>query len=103
FRLIGARPMLGRDFAHGDEAPGATPVAILSYRFWERRYGRDPAILGRVIRINSTPTTVIGVMPEGFSFPQKQDLWLPLVLTPDVLSRDWRNHWFAFGRLTEGA
>ena len=103
FRLVGARPILGRDFARGDEVPGAAPVAILSYGFWERRYGRDPAIVGRVIRVNSTPTTVIGVMPEGFAFPQKQDLWLPLVLTPNVLSRDRRDLWFAFGRLAEGA
>lgn len=103
FRLVGARPVLGRDFARGDELPGAAPVAILSYGFWERRYGRDPAIVGRVLRVNGTPTTVIGVMPEGFAFPQKQDLWLPLVSTPRLLSRDWRDLWFAFGRLAEGA
>lgn len=103
FRLIGARPMLGRDFARGDEMPGAAPVTILSYGFWERRYGRDPAIVGRVIRVNGTPTTVIGVMPEEFAFPQKQDLWIPLALTPQLSSRDWRDLWFAFGRLAEGA
>jgi predicted permease len=102
FRLIGARPILGRDFAAADEAPGAAPVAILSYGFWERRYGGDPAIVGGVIRVNSTPTTVIGVMPERFAFPQRQDLWLPLVQTPNVRSRDWRDLWFAFGRLAEG-
>jgi predicted permease len=103
FRLVGARPMLGRDFAASDHAPGAAHVAILSYRFWERRYGRDPAIVGRIIRVNSTPTTVIGVMPEGFAFPQKQDLWVPLVRTPAVQSRDRRDLWFAFGRLSNGA
>jgi predicted permease len=103
FSLVGARPMLGRDFASSDQAPGAAPVAILSYGFWERRYGRDPAIVGRVIRVNGTPTTVIGVMPEGFAFPQKQDLWIPLALTPGVLSRDSRDLWFAFARLAEGA
>jgi predicted permease len=103
FRLVGARPMLGRDFAASDQAPGAAHVAILSYRFWERRYGRDPAIVGRIVRVNSTPTTVIGVMPEGFAFPQKQDLWVPLVRTPAVQSRDRRDLWFAFGRLSNGA
>lgn len=103
FRLIGASPMLGRDFARGDEVAGAEPVAILSHEFWERRYSRDPAIVGRVIRINGAPTTVIGVMPEGFAFPQKQDLWVPLVLTPELLRRDWRSLWFAFGRLADGA
>ncbi len=103
FGLVGAHPMLGRDFARGDEVFGAAPVAILSYGFWEHRYGRDPAIVGRVIHVNGRPTTVIGVMPKGFAFPQKQDLWLPLVLTPTVLSRDWRALWFAFGRLAKGA
>lgn len=78
-------------------------MAILSYGFWERRYGRDPAIVGSVIRVNGRPTTVIGVMSEGFAFPQKQDLWLPLVPTPRSLSRDRRDLWFAFGRLGEAA
>lgn len=54
FGLVGAHSMLGRDFARGDEGAGAVPVAILSYGFWERRYGRDPAIVGRVIRVTSS-------------------------------------------------
>ena len=77
-------------------------MAILSYGFWERRYGRDPAVIGRNIRINGAPTAVIGVMPPGFSFPQKQDLWTPLVPTPDLQKRDARDAWFVFGRLAEG-
>jgi predicted permease len=55
------------------------------------------------VRINGEPATVIGVMPEGFAFPQKQDLWLPLVTTPDVQRRNNRSLWFAFGRLAPGA
>jgi putative ABC transport system permease protein len=58
--------------------------------------------VGRTIRINGTPTTVIGVMPEAFSFPQNQDLWLPLVVTPDLQKRNDRGLWFAFGRMAEG-
>jgi len=65
FALVGQRPMLGRDFAASDETPGAAPVAILSHDFWERRWGRNPAILGQTVRINGAPTTVIGIMPEG--------------------------------------
>lgn len=103
FSLVGARPILGRDFVRGDEMPGAAPVAIVSYGFWQDRYGSDPAIVGRIIRVDGTPTTVIGVMPEGFAFPQKQHLWLPLVPTGSVLRRDSRDLWFAFGRLTEDA
>ena len=102
FTLVGQKPILGRDFTPSDETPGAAPVAILSYGFWERRYGKDPAILGQTVRINGTPTTVIGIMPDGFSFPQKLDLWVPLVPTPDVRKRDARDTWFVFGRLADG-
>jgi predicted permease len=102
FTLIGQRPMLGRDFAASDEIPGAAPVAILSYGFWERRYGKEPGIIGQTVRINGTPTTVIGVMVQGFSFPQKQDLWVPLVPTPAVQKREARNLWVAVGRMADG-
>jgi putative ABC transport system permease protein len=103
FRLVGRKPVLGRDFAASDDIPGAAPVAILNYRFWERRYGKDPAIVGRALQINGAPpTTVIGVMPEGFSFPQNQDLWLPLAPTADLQRRDARVLWFAFGRMADG-
>jgi putative ABC transport system permease protein len=71
FRLLGATPLIGREFAPSDDKSGAAPVAILSHGFWQRRYGTDPDVVGRTIRINGTPTTVIGVMPEGFSFPAK--------------------------------
>ena len=103
FRVIGQRPFLGRDFNRSDDTPGAPPVAILAYGFWERRFGKDPAIVGRTIRMNGAPTTVIGVMPQGFLFPQKQDLWVPLIPTPEVRKREARDKWFAFGRLARGA
>lgn len=103
FRLIGRAPILGRDFTAADELPGAERVAILSHSYWERRYGKDPAIVGRVVRVDRAPTTVIGVMPEDFSFPQKTDLWLPLAPTEQLLQRDNRTLWFAFGRLAAGA
>lgn len=103
FEVVGLRPAMGRDFDAADAAPGAAPVVIISHGFWQRRYAADPSIVGRVVRINGEPATVIGVMPEGFAFPQKQDLWLPLVPTPDLLRRDNRSLWFAFGRLAPGA
>jgi putative ABC transport system permease protein len=103
FRLLAQRPALGRDFVLADGQPGAAPVAILRYSFWERRYGKDPAIVGQAIRINGTPTTIIGIMPRDFSFPQNEDLWLPLVPTTDLDKRDARDLWFAFGRLADGA
>jgi putative ABC transport system permease protein len=103
FRLVGQQPILGRDFTADDEKPGAAPVAILNYGFWERRYGKDPSIIGRTIRLNGAATTFIGVMPKGFSFPQTTDVWVPLVQTPNVLKRENRNTWMVIGRLADGA
>jgi putative ABC transport system permease protein len=103
FQLVGQRPILGRDFMPSDEVPGAAPVAILSYGFWDHRFGKDPAVIGRSVRINGAPTTLIGVMPEGFSFPQLQDLWIPLMRTRDLEKREARGLWVAVGRLAGGA
>src|SRR5579871_3117197 len=98
FRLLGQQPILGRDFTTSDER-----VAILSFGFWERRFGKDPAIIGRTLDLSATPTTVIGVMPAGFSFPQDQDMWIPLAADQNLQKRDARGLWFAFGRLRDGA
>ncbi len=103
FHVVGQQPFLGRDFSPADEIPGAPPVVILSYAFWQRRFGGDRAIVGQTVRVNGALTTVIGVMPRGFSFPQKLDLWVPLVETPDVMQRDNRGQWVVVARLAEGA
>ncbi len=104
FKLVGVRPIIGRDFTTADETAGAPPVAILNYGFWERRYGKDPAVIGRVVRMNDALTTIIGVMPEGFSFPQNVEVWVPLVKTAEVVQkREKRDTWFAFGPLAKGA
>ena len=103
FGLVRQKPVLGRDFTPADELPGAPPVVILRYSFWERRFAKDAGVIGRSVRLNGVPTTVIGIMPRGFSFPQNQDLWVPLVPTPEVMRRDRRNTWFVFGRLSDGA
>jgi len=102
FRVVGAKPILGRDFTSADEISGAPHVAILNYGFWERRYGKDPGVLGRTVRMNGALTTFIGVMPQGFSFPQTVDVWVPLVQTPEVLKRENHNTWMAVGRLADG-
>jgi putative ABC transport system permease protein len=103
FRLLGVQPLLGRDFGKADALPGATSVAILTYKFWQRGYGKDPKIIGKTLHINGAPpATVVGVMPDGFSFPQNQDLWIPLIQTPDLQQRDARTLWIAFGRMADG-
>jgi predicted permease len=81
--LLGAVPQLGRTFEAGEDQPGRDHVLILSHQLWERRFGSDASIIGRVIRLNRENYTVIGVMPASFQMlgftPQ---LWIPLVLTP---------------------
>jgi putative ABC transport system permease protein len=101
FRAIGQTPILGRDFLPDDEKPGATPVALLSYGLWERRYGKDPAVVGRSVRLNDIPTTIIGVMPSGFTFPGTSDLWTPYVPGADSEKREVRRL-VAFGRMRDG-
>ncbi|HXE64660.1 MAG TPA: ABC transporter permease [Bryobacteraceae bacterium] len=103
FRLTGQRPILGRDFTPADEMPGATPAAILSYAYWERRYAKDPNVVGSTMWVNDVPAAVIGVMPRGFTFPQNQDLWMPLVASPELRKRSNRDTWFVFARLADGA
>ena len=70
FAVVRQQPLLGRDFRPEDELRGAAPVVILGYQLWRTRYQLDPAIVGRTIRINELPSTVIGVMPERFAFPR---------------------------------
>jgi putative ABC transport system permease protein len=101
FKLIGQKPVAGRDFTPADEAAGAPPVAILTYGLWERRYGKDPTLIGRTIRINGAATTVIGVMPRGFIFPFNQDLWMSLVPTANSEKRETRD-FIVFGRMAQG-
>ena len=103
FRLLGQQPVIGRDFTPEDEAPGAGRVAILTFRFWEQRFGKRADIIGATVRVNGVPSTIVGVMPEGFSFPKDQQLWVPLVPTERLSHREARGLWFAFGRLTPNA
>ena len=103
FKLIGQRPQLGRDFLPEDDRPGASAVVVLGNGIWKNRYGSDPSIIGRSIKINDIVSTVIGVMPEGFKFPNNADLWLPLAHMPRLAEqkRDNRNV-EAFGKLADG-
>src|SRR5712692_3385766 len=77
-RILGVTPMMGRDLTAADNTPGAEKVAIVSYAIWHRDFGGSADIIGKGVRINGTPATIVGVMPQGFSFPTNEDLWLPL-------------------------
>jgi putative ABC transport system permease protein len=77
-RVLGVRPLLGRDFEAADNQPGAGKVAIIGYGVWQRDFGGAADIVGKGVRINGKPASIIGVMPQGFGFPQNEELWLPL-------------------------
>jgi putative ABC transport system permease protein len=102
FSLIGQQPVMGRDFTADDEKAGANPVVILGYGVWENRYGRDPNVLGKSIRINDIPTTVIGVMQNGLRFPYDSDMWMALRPDENFDKRE-RRFYGAAGRLAGGA
>jgi predicted permease len=104
FRLLGQAPVLGRNFVADDDRPGATPVVLLGSSIFKNRYGGDTAVIGRTIRVNEIPATVIGVMPEGFRFPGNSDLWQPLAVMPGLLKQPRQSRGFqVIGRLAPGA
>ena len=77
FTFSMSRQRLGRFIAAEDGLPGAPPVVVLGYDIWQRRFAGDAHVLGRTLSINDIQTTVVGVMPQGFSFPARASLWLP--------------------------
>jgi len=83
FSLLGVRPVAGRTFLPGDDAPGSAPVVVLSEALWKRRYGGDPSVVGKGITLDGKDYTVVGVLPSSFVIPDrfKSDyaLWVPLV------------------------
>lgn len=87
FDVMGVAPLIGRTPGPDDARSGATPVAVLGYRFWQRQFGGDPNVLGRQLRLNDTTRTVIGVMPKRFMW-RGADVYLPIA--------------FERGRLIEG-
>jgi predicted permease len=103
--LLGIEPMLGRVFTQEEDRPNAPRVVILSHGLWQRRFGRDPDILGRTVELNGNPHEIVGVMPEGFSFvpangPANIDYWMPFALNRSLPST--ARFIFVLGRLRPG-
>jgi len=98
FRLLGTRPILGRDFLESDDQPNAPGVAIISHVLWTTRYHSDPDVIGRGVTINGAAHTIVGVMPPNFAFPENQRLWIALQPTLFKDARD-RRYVFTFARL----
>ncbi|MEO8028479.1 MAG: ABC transporter permease, partial [Bryobacteraceae bacterium] len=83
FRMVGIQPQLGRDFADGEDQPGAAPVILLSNGFWKRRFGSDPTVVGRTLTLSGQQRTVVGVLPDvPMSIRSTAEIWQPLILDP---------------------
>jgi putative ABC transport system permease protein len=104
FTMLGIAPARGRDFTPDEDKVGAQPVVIISSSMWTLRYGRDPDVIGRTIRLNSVTANIIGVMPDGFKFPNDADIWMPFGTLPTAITdapRQARGY-FSLGRLADG-
>lgn len=99
FDVLRVKPAMGRAFLPGDDAPGAPAVIVLSHETWRDEFGADPDIAGRSIRVNGEASTVIGVMPEGFAFPEVQQAWVPLRRDPLAEERGEETQLLVYGRL----
>jgi predicted permease len=102
FRVLHARPALGRAFAAEEKVPGKDKVAILGSAFWRTRMGGDEAAVGKTIRLNGENYTIVGVMKQGFAFPDWADLYLPLAWTPEIAQVRGIHDFRAIARLKEG-
>jgi len=102
FRIDPERPLLGRVLTESDAAAGATPVVLLGYDVWTRRFDRDPQIVGRTVKLGTTFATVVGVMPEDFAFPMAHKVWLPLRLNASGAEPRRGIAIKVFGRLANG-
>jgi putative ABC transport system permease protein len=103
FSTLGVQPILGRAFRDSEERPGGgvMPV-ILSYHLWQDRFHGDHAALGRIVKVNSETAEIVGVMPEGFLFPSREDIWVPLREDPLQLPRGGGTPLMVYGKLQPG-
>ena len=97
FPVFGVRPHTGRWLAPEDR----TATVVIAYDFWRRRFGADPSVIGRTLELGDTRHRIVGVMPPGFDFPARADMWIPLGIRPSMTQRGVRLL-LAVGRLNPG-
>ena len=102
FAGLGISPILGRGFLEGDDAPGAPGLLLLGFETWQSHYAADAAVIGRSVRVNGEPATIIGVMPEDFGFPVAAEAWAPLRYDPATIPRGGGTWLSVWGYLREG-
>jgi putative ABC transport system permease protein len=103
FELTQVPPLLGRYLIEADEQPGAPPVVVLGHDVWQTLLDGDPDPIGRTVQLAGTPTTVVGVMPETYGFPQSQNAWAPLAVDTAELLPGSAPPANVFARLAPGA
>jgi predicted permease len=112
FDVLGVKPALGRFFHQEDDLhEGDAPFAVISYECWTGRFGGDPSVVGRTVRLNRTPFTIVGVAPKGFRGTElfyRPDIWVPMMMEPQIeVGNNWLdnrntgNTWMV-GRLKAG-
>ena len=102
FNVLRANPILGRVFGDSDCTPGRDMVAVLNYGFWQRRFGADPAVLGRKIELDQRQYTVVGVMPKTLQYPSTTDIFIPFAPTAEQAADRARHDYIVAGRLRPG-
>jgi putative ABC transport system permease protein len=102
FPALGSEAQIGRTFTEDEDEPGSPATVILAHHVWMDRFGGDPAALGRIVTVNGEQAAIIGVMPEGFLFPSRQDLWVPLRMNALELPRNEGTWLSVFGPLAPG-
>ena len=102
FRVLRVNPVLGRTFTDDEVGATGARVAILAHDVWQDRFGGRPDVIGATLRANGVPHTVVGVMPEGFAFPETEQIWLPLPLDPLAIPRGEGQWTTLVGRLAPG-
>ncbi|MDQ6808654.1 MAG: ABC transporter permease [Verrucomicrobiota bacterium] len=105
FHVIGVPPEIGRTFTEEEDRAGGPTLVVISDRLWQRVFGRDPAVVGRAIRLHDRPFTIIGVMPPAVTSPQATDAWITMM--PRANNGAWQSRaihplLFGWGRLKPG-
>jgi predicted permease len=102
FQLLGVAPLHGRVFTDEENQPGAPDVLLIGWGVWQQQFGGDPGIIGRTVRLNGVATTIIGVMPEKFGFPNAENAWQPMREAAGPIERGRGRTMRVLGRLRDG-
>ena len=102
FLVTRTPPLLGRYLVPDDERAGAPPVLVIGHEAWRSRFGGDPGIVGRIVKVGREPHVIVGVMPEGYGFPVSHQFWTPLRVNSSEHGRLEGPVLYAFGRLAPG-